>query len=413
MIKDFVIKARSKQSRLFQGCIESLDPALFTIDPKTGDAIVKLRWELLVMFGSRKQLKDIDAFRVSYIDGLIQKHCTPLIDCHTEIIGSRSPKSNIDINMTCPQHMEQVIHNIFAEHAQAYPNASLEDVFDTNIYASVFRYIDERCPESQVSPTSCYPRYKLGYRQRMWSFLRVVEMCEAHLTQDERQILLDSWPHTYVKMYQDTRSTLFLPLRRKMSHTTNETGQMVSYARAITRYLRELSKPTPDPEVIAERFSVSKTLEHDTYRSVGAVLHIVEHRKNMSVSSFFDSCYDNIGFVFQALLKPSICVTNTSTLLRVIKIAKYVERVMDALKIILNHRNIKSLPTRLKKLEKLCIGINSKRKAVAPVTEIADDVEKVLKIINLPQSASPFEILVALSSLVFGELPADWTAIRS
>jgi hypothetical protein len=371
----------------FKRCLGHIDPKLVRFHPERGTYTLKLRWELLVQFGSREQLKRIDAQRVAYIHGLIDKHCKPLIDCHTTIVGSRSPKSNIDINMTCPQHMEEVLHAIFREHKNTFPDASMEEMFDTNIYGSVFQYLDDRRCKDIISASiqKCYPRFDVGYRQHMWGFLRIVEMCEDYMSKGVRHALVSSWSPKYQKLYADT-----LALRETLKRRRN-----TDYVKAVSMYLKELAKKHPDPHRISERFSASKTLEHDTYRSIGAVLHIVDHRKDLPVSSMYDSCYDNLGFVYQALLKTGLCGPG-AIVYRVIKSAKYIERVVDAIQVIFKNAPA-TLSLQIKQLEGIAVEINRMRKALAPMKDMLPLVHRLYAVLGIHSQPSTPQVLRAIT----------------
>ena len=381
--------AKSK-SKAFEQCKEHLNSSLYRQDAN-GNIIVKLRWELLVQFGTKTQLAKIDKMRFIYVNDLLERHCLPLLDCDTQIIGSRSPKSDMDINMTCPKHMEEVLHGIFEEHESRYPGISLEELFDVNIYGSVFHYLDERCDARRMT-LACYPRYEMGYRQRMWSFLRIVEMCETYLRGGVKDLIAE-WPIHYADLYKDTKVLYMQQKRRKPE----------GYIRAISSYMKELGQPTPDPHKIAEAFSKSKVLEHDTYRSIGAVLHIVEHKKNMNASSMYDSCYDNLGFVFQALLKESLCGKGVF-INKVIKCAKYFERIYDAV----CHINAKT-SDQFHELNIIAAEINKKRKALVSGEEMRTPVEALLRLIGCDGKSDETDVLRAYASLLFSVLKPDRT----
>lgn len=382
---EFIIKKTKIKD--FETCRAALDSKLYRVDD-SGIIHVKLRWELLVLFGTRAQLTSYDKFRVEFVDGLLKEHCSPLLDCATEIIGSRSPKSNIDINMTCVDHMEQVLNGILMAHEKAFPGASMEEVFDVNIYGSVFHYLDSRC--SIAGATTCYPRYEIGYKQRMWSFLRIVEYCEK-LSKVERDTLMKSWPQPYKVLYARTKGLNNRIKRRREK----------SYITAITKYLRELKKQHPDPHRIAEKFSMSKVFENDTYRSVGAVLHIVEDKKNMLASSLYDSAYDNMGFIFQVMLKKSLCGQG-SIFVKHIKIAKYITRVYDAVSQI-NAGNVSST---FKRLNDHAEKVNAMRKALTPLKDMKADVVAMLEAMNVSE-ADAITTLASFCKLVFAEVKKD------
>ncbi len=393
-----------KRKRAFDQCLQHLDKALYRT-ANDGSIFVKLRWELLVQFGTKKQLARFDKLRVTYVNDLLKKHCTPLLQCHTQVVGSRSPKSNVDINMICPKHMEQVLHGIYQEHEQHFPGISMEDLFDTNIYGSVFHFLDDRCDARQMT-LQCYPRYEMGYRQRTWSFLRIVEMCERELPKKDRDLLISQLPIAYRKLYADTK---ILYLQQKRYSTAND------YIRAISKYMKELSQVHPDPHKIAEAFSRSKVIEHDTYRSIGAVLHIVEHRTDLHPSALYDSCYDNLGFVFQQFLKRSLCGSGL-LINKLIKSAKYIERIFDAIYRINckkhNRGTVDVVSPKFVELNQVAAEINRMRKALVGIDKMRPVADKMLKLIigndDLHSSSSTAVcILTALTLIVLSEIKKD------
>jgi hypothetical protein len=297
--------------------------------------------------------------------------------------------------------MEEVLHGIFQEHEQHFPGISLEELFDTNIYGSVFHFLDDRCDAREMT-LECYPRYEMGYRQRMWSFLRIVEMCEQELPRKARLDLVSHLPTEYQKLYAETLILLKQHLRRKST----------DYARAISQYMKELGQANPDPHKIAEAFSRSKVVEHDTYRSIGAVLHIVEHRTDLHPSALYDSCYDNLGFVFQQFLKRSLCGSGV-LIDKLIKSAKYIERIFDAVYRI-NNKNQKSnvVSSRFTELNEVAAKLNVMRKALVGVDDMRPAAETMVAII-VGQDVGDLRnddtvcILRKLTLLILSELKKD------
>jgi hypothetical protein len=403
---EFLLSRRKK--RAFDHCRQHLDDTLYIIE-EDGSIYVKLRWELLVQFGTKKQLARFDKLRVVYVNYLLEKHCTPLLQCHTQVVGSRSAKSNVDINMICPKHMEEVLHGIYQEHDKHFPSISLEELFDTNIYGSVFHFLDDRCDAREMT-LECYPRYEMGYRQRMWSFLRIVELCERELPKKERVSLVSQLPTEYQNLYTNTK-VVFLQQRRRKSD---------EYVRAISKYMKELARSSPDPHKIAEAFSRSKVVEHDTYRSIGAVLHIVEHRTDLHPSALYDSCYDNLGFVFQQFLKRSLCGKGV-LINKLIKSAKYIERIYDAVYRINSKKDSgKKNPVSPKfaELNRVAAELNRMRKALVAVDDMRPVVGKMLEVIIGKDDALKLQekknddsavtnVLIALTLLILAELKKD------
>jgi hypothetical protein len=383
-MEDLEFELRPSKQKLFEKC--GLTKKLYRVDRETKQVFLLLRWDLLVNFGTKAQLVAWDKFRVKYINTLIERHCTPLLNCKTQIIGSKSPKSDIDMNMTCPQHIEDVLVAIKEDHHSKYKR-SMEEMFDFNVYASVFHYLKDRCNVDRVA--SCYPRYELGMRQRMWSFLRIVQFVTT-LTPAQRRALLAGWPEVHRKLYIDTKKMYERLKLRKLP----------TYGRAIRKFFDELNKLPEDPRAIAEAFSASKYLEHETYRSVGAVLHIVERHASMPKSGYYDSIYDNLGFIFEIMLAPSLCVEDPSVFkTKVVKTAKYIERIIDAL------GHVQTVSPDLSEINAIASNINKDRKALVPVQEMPVAELLALMKVQTQDAANPAVVYVsALSSMLFGQL---------
>ncbi len=382
---DLEFELRASKRKLFDRC--GLGKGMYRIDGKK--VFLLLRWDLLVMFGTNAQLVAWDKYRVKYVADLLKKHCTPLLECKTHVIGSQSPKSDIDINVTCPKHIEDVLVAIKADHDAKFKR-SMEEMFDFNVYASVFRYLRDKCEIDRVA--ACYPKYELGMRQRMWSFLRIVEFTSA-LPPASRKSLTSRWPVEHRRLYTETK-VLYDNLRRRRL--------LPSYGRAIRKFFDELDKKPQDPHKVAEAFSFSKFLERETYRSVGAVLHIVERHGSMPKSAYYDSIYDNLGFVFEIMLAPALCVEDLFYA-KVVKTAKYIERILDALK------RVQALDTKLLQIESIAQKINQDRKALVKMEHIP--YPELLKALDAGNNS--LDYITALSWLLFSQLQDKTLKISS
>lgn len=378
---DLEFELRPSKRAAFERC--KLSRHLYRIDPATKQVFLLLRWDLLVIFGTKAQLVAFDKFRVKYVDDLMKTHCTPLLECKAHVIGSRSPKSDIDINMTCPQHIEDVLVAIKAAHEARYKR-SMEEMFDFNVYASVFHYLKDKCNVDRVA--ACYPKYELGMRQHMWSFLRIVEFTST-LDKQQRSSLMRGWPEPYKRLYTRTNA-MYKALKRR--------NNLPSYGQAIRKFFDELDKRPQDPRAVAEAFSFSKYLEHETYRSVGAVLHIVERHSGTPKAAYYDSIFDNLGFIFEIMLTPALCTEDLSIFhAKVVKTAKYIERIADAF------ARVQTLPTSLADLNNVAAGINRDRKALVPLEQMAyPELLSVLKV----QNPDAVGYLGALTALLFEQL---------
>lgn len=253
-------------------------------------------------------------------------------------------------------------------------------MFDFNVYASVFRYLKDKCEIDRVA--ACYPRYELGMRQRMWSFLRIVEFVSV-LGPAKKKAVMAGWSQEHRRLYAETKH-LYDQLRRR---------KLPSYGRAIRRFFDELDKKPQDPHKLAEAFSFSKFLERETYRSVGAVLHIAERHGTMPKSAYYDSIYDNLGFVFEIMLAPALCVQDLFYA-KVVKTAKYIERILDALK------RVQALDARLLEVESVAQKINQDRKALVKMEHMP--YPKLLKALDAGHNSVGY--VTALSGVLLSHL---------
>jgi hypothetical protein len=364
---------------------------------RDGDVFVKLSWDALVALGSHAQLLRFDALRNKYVTSLLDKHCRALGDgeddgaCTTDVIGSTSPSSDIDINMTSPAHFEDVYTKILREHRARFPHDSLEDMFDVNIYGSVFHFLDARCQEdgdARRRVEACYPMYEPSYRQRMWSFLRIVESTQG-LRRGQAAEVVRGLPAPYQRLYERTRKVLLGPLRKRYGSSTD------AYAHTVQAYLDELKKPHPVD--IPEKFALAKYLERDTYRSIGAVLHIVEHKPTIVKANLYDSVYDNLGFIYQLAFKDAASIDVTP---KIGKICKYIARVCDAVQRIQGRGQKTPLVAELQALAK---ELDAKRKALAPIEP--RKVEALLGILG--STIAPRRFVLDTTLFFFRVMPKD------
>jgi hypothetical protein len=75
--------------------------------------------------------------------------------------------------------------------------------------------------------------------------------------------------------------------------------------------------------------SRTKLLENDVYWSVGAFLHI-SGRRDLPRGMYVDSMLDNTGFIVSSLRKTHVCKKSVSQYFTVLRVAKYLERLLDA-----------------------------------------------------------------------------------
>ena len=119
-------------------------------------------------------------------------------NCIFKYIGTDSMKSDVDVNIIS-KISGQVIHDIIDEHYKNYKN-NLDDMFQTNIYGTVFRNTLDSCMiDNSNLKHSCTPRYAASYKQRLWSTMRIV--MNAHYF----DYLRSEFPNYCLRIYHEIR----------------------------------------------------------------------------------------------------------------------------------------------------------------------------------------------------------------
>jgi hypothetical protein len=127
---------------------------------------------------------------------------------------------------------------------------------------------------------------------------------------------------------------------------------------------------------------MTKLLENDVYWSVGAFLHIVSGRKDITESMYVDSMLDNTGFIVSNLRKKHVCKKEVSPYTTVLRVAKYMERVLDAYMLC---RHVKS-EAHLQKLLTMCSKLNIERKRNVIDDETINNVDTFVSLLGLKMS---------------------------
>ena len=362
--------------KVFEECKDNIEEYIYKHDTQI---YIRFNWNLVTLFATQKQLLKYHNVRKEYINALIDKHCTKDKQCFVKYIGSDTPKSDIDINLNCPT-VQQVVEDIMNEHYDNYKD-SLEDMFDTNIYGSMIRHFGEDCSEVKTLQTVCHPDYYPLYSQRIWSFLRVAETINK---QDTKNKFVKSLSAPYKRLYEKC-SNLQLPKKHSRAYT-----------KYLALYVQAIHDRNPDYQVISERFSMCKYLETDAYYSIGAVLHIVEHKKNITPAVIYDSIYDNLGFALEILYKNGICHV-VIIQLKIMKMCKYLARICDAYRLLTRRDDLDDLYKLSEKLNQMRKKHRFDKKAVAGV----QDLLARLNIKNIDNVA------IGLVSFVLKTIPKD------
>lgn len=234
---------------------------------------------------------------------------------------------------------------------------------------------------------SCYPSLQANYNQRMWSFMRIVE------TVDQINNLLTFFPKNYKKLYISTLKLKKKSLQKYEKH---------DYTYFIKRYYTLLKQKIANasPSKIANAYSLASFIEKDSYRSIGAILHIVEKVPNISIELLYDSIYDNLGFVYNILYTNSLCLQE-QLIIKFIKICKYIYRITDAM--ILINSNISNI---VKQIHHISNDINEKRKQMIRPSLLEKDVMDLLALLNISELSKPI-FITTFTKFIIDNIPKD------
>lgn len=348
---------------------------------------IRFQWDLVVLFASKSQLITFDKMRKQYIQDLVQKHCSKEVECYAKFVGSDTPKSDIDINFSCP-NAEKVLSNIYKDHAKHY-NDSLDEMFDTNLYGSVFRFLTKECSVDSNLSSICYPKHSSDYNQRIWSFLRIAQNLNSTCLSTTDNVIA-VLPQRYKKLLN--KATL---LSNKLQ---KKKDRQYWYKTYLASYIKIL-KTKNDPKKISKAFSMCKFFENDAYYTVGAVLHIVEQQKDVEPNSLYDSIYDNLGFAIETMFSYGTC-HSLLTLVKISKMCKYIARICDAYKQLTNK-------TSLDKLYTLCEKINIMRKKPNILkSKMHSEIQTLFKLMTI-QSDNKEDVVIGVVRFVLNVIPSD------
>lgn len=349
---------------------------------------VQFKWDTVRTFGTDEQKQAFNEFRRLYVSYLIQQFCnnpsntkvnsstntdktsdtcsykvigTPAIsvesDMDFDIIGKNN---NIDIGM--------ILENISNEHHK-YFALELDELFDTNLYGSVFVFN----PDSHNNPSHSFIE-----QQNIWSWIRAVEILNNKkyvptlLLQEFKRHLLSSHQTLFdktVQKYKELNPNSFVfnsssnskfsapefykvdtmtekkkftfkqssdfykipntPVQRSQSWECpiDANNKTENYRLNLSNYFA--NDYTRHFEDKTECFSLAKYYENETYRSLGAVLHIVNRLVDINKQYFVHSVYDQYGFVVENIMEEKLKGSNLINTIP--KTAKYINRICDAI----------------------------------------------------------------------------------
>jgi hypothetical protein len=315
---------------------------------KDGKTFAKFTWENVVYSANKKQQKAFNLLRTRYVKTMIIDFCSNK-QCQPVMVGSppSSALSDIDFDFySNKKDVVEVIHLINTEHHKFFKD-SIENTFDINLYGTVsdiFANIPctlEKCKNIDSKD------------QHIWAFMRVCQYGKSLYP------MLS--PH-HKKLYKECVA------RKKLLHTPEHQHKLL-YLKYLDEYLTMSKKKHFDPAKLAHTFSKAKFYERETYRSVGATLHIVKKKDDLPTPYLHDSIYDNFGFILEvAALK---CYNHDY---KIMKICKYVSRICNALLILDPSRKD------IRKLKDITHAINRKRKNIQKLAQL--DLNKLFAILH-------------------------------
>ena len=424
---------------------QGLDPALYQ------GTKVQFMWETVLAFGTLKQKKYCNNFRRKYISYLINSHCKNDNSsfgnkCKYSIIGTpaTSPESDMDFDLD-GDNIANVIENIQVLHNDYFKDG-LDVMFDVNLYGSVFDFDIEQ--HNKPSP-------EMIKLQDTWSWMRTADCIREmrNITFDnvftstlddfhmkifndalnQSAILhLENDEHVLPQLSKQSSQTLFNALKKTLNSAPN-TPKQITYSKRLDDYQfsRKNSSSLSTPrssfsslgdeiehanmfEQIVELFSKAKYFENETYRSLGAVLDIVQRRQNLHEAYYIHSIFDNFGFVVENLVQKKLCKTSLDK--RLHKVSKYVSRICEALQKTTFY-NRKNEPTKIiDNLSSICKQLNNARRQEnnEKETDILTNNLKTLvqPYVTISSTNTSFDFLIALYNILIKGLHSEQSGGR-
>eukprot|EP00798_Chlamydomonas_sp_ICE-L_P027261 gene27261-biopygen8419 len=320
---------------------------------KYGKSLQPLMWDMLAAGGNESCKELLNTFRVAYATGLIdyiRQMCGDDV-CNPKQVGTVNVNysSDIDVNLN---FNGEILHNdldrivlIFKSikdyHYQRFKR-NFTDMFDINIYGSHFGMLNN--PKSAKSKEEIY-LISNDPQQRLFAMGKLAIMCKWSDREDmlKARDFIKKQP-TYNSNNNEKLYTSYLKKYFAIDRNNTTTTTSLGAVSGIVK--------------VGRIFSMTKLLENDVYWSVGAFLHIVSGRKDLTESMYVDSMLDNTGFIVSNLRKKHVCKKEVSPYTTVLRVAKYMERVLDAYMLC---RHVKS-EAHLQKLLTMCSKLNIERK---------------------------------------------------
>lgn len=352
---------------------------------------VPFEWEYIIAFGTDEQKQIFNEFRNKYISYIIRNFCatkenvsrgnanSSTKSCKYQVIGTpaSSPESDMDFDLT-DKDVGSIIQQITKLHKLHF-SKNIDVIFDANLYGSVF---DAHNQEKYNNPSTT-----LIAKQNAWSWTRTVEVMQNFLSDDHIDAFMASLLSVHKKMYKDAETKINEIILTELDKNTDTNSKTYTSKNANTfnssqnvlishkslnnmiakRHSNVLRRSASAPVIYARRltdyfsedndekkidlFSKAKYFENETYRSLGAVLHIVNKQMNVSKVYYAHSIYDQYGFIVENILEQKI--RGTSLDVTIPKTSKYIERVCDAIEkigihnLVRDFESIKTISTQL------------------------------------------------------------------
>ena len=353
------------------------------------------------------QSKDVNNFkkhfnnlRLIYSNMLINfilEECENL--CYPKKVGNTKPSvsSDIDIelvfNIPLLRDKMEKISSLYKSinkfhHYYFHNSFKYNELFDINIYAS--RFINTKKTREKCTI------FDKNISQRLWSISRCIELVPDIL------LIIPKDNNIFIQNINDCLEMLKdIPSKKTDDEYIN---QLYNYFDIL------IKNKDSDDEILlnkaANAFSLTKYYEDDTYMSIGAYLHIVTGDQNLSKNLYMDSFMDNFGFALDNLFTTNQCI-NIPLQWKILRIAKYMERMLDALLLI--DKNYKSSYD-LNKLKNLSTILNDQRKRDVEFDnrDLIINIDKFMKELHITSSSySEDEIKTALFGFVCSHYDLD------
>jgi hypothetical protein len=317
--------------------------------------LIHLTWENLFYLGTDEQRRMFNSFRLEYVK-LLKKHLN-CVDSNCDLIEigtstNISYVSDIDMNISLnfkttslDKVLDRITYILTETHKYHFKhfNDSMDIMFDINIYASEFK-INKKIISNQD--------------QHIWAFIRIIELCEKNTsyTKIARKFIKKIIPDLYDKTLEKYNDIL---------------QKKTNYINSLTIYYKNSVNDPNNIEKLIEDFSQSKFYEKETYRSVGAYLHIVGGKTDLDISLYYDSILDNYGFLIDNLLHNTEC-SKIDLTVKLLRVAKYFDRICQAMQF------AKKNNEKIDKFKNICLILNNLRKQLMNNPEVVKEIKNKL-----------------------------------